>query len=73
MTVQGHSLLSILFTNTSSLAFFFGVNNGDDPQSQICIDISPEKTPGGNKSALSKGMLAKGQIIGQICASVLED
>lgn len=46
MTMQGHALLPILFTNTSSLAFFFGVNNGDDPQSQVCIGISPEKTPG---------------------------
>lgn len=29
------------------LLFFFGVSNGDNLQRQICIDISPEKTPGG--------------------------
>lgn len=74
MTVQGHALLPILFTNTSCLAFFFGVNNGDDPQSQVCIGISPEKTPGGEQECpVCPGMLAKGQITGQIHASVLED
>lgn len=49
MTVQGHARLPSLFSNTSCFFFSFGVNDGDDPQSQVYIGISPEKTPGGEQ------------------------